>query len=196
MLYLALICSVVVREDKKLLTVLFPDGCDGRAFTLKVYMFAFWPTRANAKVKLLALWSASWIVVLLLLLHKNIFFLIHRQKLLKTYSSGKQHWKKLLHRLQMQLLWWDIMEYFVMTQQMYTKGLFQIVGALLPLQFILSCGELSIHLFSYISSIDCREREETYQITSCWQANTACTGRYRWQSFFSRKSFAFPWETW
>ncbi|XP_010536118.1 PREDICTED: rho GTPase-activating protein 6-like isoform X2 [Tarenaya hassleriana] len=27
--------SVVVREDKKLLTVLFPDGCDGRAFTLK-----------------------------------------------------------------------------------------------------------------------------------------------------------------
>lgn len=30
------ICSVVVREDKKLLTVLFPDGRDGRAFTLKV----------------------------------------------------------------------------------------------------------------------------------------------------------------
>ncbi|KAF2291868.1 hypothetical protein GH714_035924 [Hevea brasiliensis] len=29
------ICSVVVREDKKLLTVLFPDGRDGRAFTLK-----------------------------------------------------------------------------------------------------------------------------------------------------------------
>lgn len=28
--------SVVVREDKKLLTVLFPDGRDGRAFTLKV----------------------------------------------------------------------------------------------------------------------------------------------------------------
>jgi hypothetical protein len=27
--------SVVVREDKKLLTVLFPDGRDGRAFTLK-----------------------------------------------------------------------------------------------------------------------------------------------------------------
>ncbi|KAG2671031.1 hypothetical protein I3760_14G114100 [Carya illinoinensis] len=27
--------SVVVREDKKLLTILFPDGCDGRAFTLK-----------------------------------------------------------------------------------------------------------------------------------------------------------------
>jgi len=128
---------------------------------------------------------------------KNILVLsLYRQKLLKTYSSGKQHWKKLLHRLQMQLLWWDIMEYFVMTQQMYTKGLFQIVGALLPLQFILSCGELSIHLFSYISSVDWREREETYQITSCWQANTTCTGRYRWQSFFSRKSFAFPWETW
>lgn len=30
-------CSVVVREDKKLLTVLFPDGRDGRAFTLKVH---------------------------------------------------------------------------------------------------------------------------------------------------------------
>ncbi|XP_020200533.1 rho GTPase-activating protein 7 isoform X1 [Aegilops tauschii subsp. strangulata] len=29
------LCSVVVREDKKLLTVLFPDGRDGRAFTLK-----------------------------------------------------------------------------------------------------------------------------------------------------------------
>lgn len=28
--------SVVVKEDKKLLTVLFPDGGDGRAFTLKV----------------------------------------------------------------------------------------------------------------------------------------------------------------
>ncbi|KAL6562710.1 hypothetical protein OROGR_003717 [Orobanche gracilis] len=27
--------SVVVREDKKLLTVLFPDGLDGQAFTLK-----------------------------------------------------------------------------------------------------------------------------------------------------------------
>ncbi|KAG7555048.1 hypothetical protein ISN44_As11g012330 [Arabidopsis suecica] len=27
--------AVVVREDKNLLTVLFPDGCDGRAFTLK-----------------------------------------------------------------------------------------------------------------------------------------------------------------
>ena len=32
-----LVCSVVVREDKKLLTVLFPDGRDGRAFTLKVH---------------------------------------------------------------------------------------------------------------------------------------------------------------
>ena len=32
-------CSVVVREDKKLLTVLFPDGRDGRAFTLKVTFF-------------------------------------------------------------------------------------------------------------------------------------------------------------
>jgi hypothetical protein len=30
-------CSVVVRADKKLLTVLFPDGRDGRAFTLKVF---------------------------------------------------------------------------------------------------------------------------------------------------------------
>jgi hypothetical protein len=30
---------VVVREDKKLLTVLFPDGRDGRAFTLKVLFF-------------------------------------------------------------------------------------------------------------------------------------------------------------
>lgn len=30
---------MVVREDKKLLTVLFPDGRDGRAFTLKVYFF-------------------------------------------------------------------------------------------------------------------------------------------------------------
>ncbi|KAK8520599.1 hypothetical protein V6N13_030956 [Hibiscus sabdariffa] len=30
-----LVCSVVLREDKKLLTVLFPDGRDGRAFTLK-----------------------------------------------------------------------------------------------------------------------------------------------------------------
>lgn len=28
--------SVVVKVDKKLLTVLFPDGRDGRAFTLKV----------------------------------------------------------------------------------------------------------------------------------------------------------------
>ena len=39
-----LIFSVVVREDKKLLTVLFPDGRDGRAFTLKVlhlYLFFF-----------------------------------------------------------------------------------------------------------------------------------------------------------
>ena len=32
------IFSVVVREDKKLLTVLFPDGRDGRAFTLKVLL--------------------------------------------------------------------------------------------------------------------------------------------------------------
>ncbi|CAE6098112.1 unnamed protein product [Arabidopsis arenosa] len=31
----SLYCLVVVREDKNLLTVLFPDGCDGRAFTLK-----------------------------------------------------------------------------------------------------------------------------------------------------------------
>jgi len=31
--------SVVVREDKKLLTVLFPDGRDGRAFTLKAETF-------------------------------------------------------------------------------------------------------------------------------------------------------------
>lgn len=29
--------SVVVKADKKLLTVLFPDGRDGRAFTLKVF---------------------------------------------------------------------------------------------------------------------------------------------------------------
>ena len=28
--------SVVMKADKKLLTVLFPDGGDGRAFTLKV----------------------------------------------------------------------------------------------------------------------------------------------------------------
>ena len=33
---LIFVFSVVVREDKKLLTVLFPDGRDGRAFTLKV----------------------------------------------------------------------------------------------------------------------------------------------------------------
>lgn len=30
---------MVVKEDKKLLTVLFPDGRDGRAFTLKVPLF-------------------------------------------------------------------------------------------------------------------------------------------------------------
>lgn len=36
MIVVTLIGSVVVREDKKLLTVLFPDGRDGRAFTLKV----------------------------------------------------------------------------------------------------------------------------------------------------------------
>jgi len=30
--------SVVVKADKKLLTVLFPDGRDGRAFTLKVFL--------------------------------------------------------------------------------------------------------------------------------------------------------------
>lgn len=35
-LQLIFVFSVVVREDKKLLTVLFPDGRDGRAFTLKV----------------------------------------------------------------------------------------------------------------------------------------------------------------
>lgn len=29
--------SVVAKPDKKLLTVLFPDGRDGRAFTLKVH---------------------------------------------------------------------------------------------------------------------------------------------------------------
>lgn len=29
-------CSVIVKADKKLLTVQFPDGHDGRAFTLKV----------------------------------------------------------------------------------------------------------------------------------------------------------------
>lgn len=40
MAYGCCICSVVVREDKKLLTVLFPDGRDGRAFTLKVLCFA------------------------------------------------------------------------------------------------------------------------------------------------------------
>lgn len=28
--------SVVVKEERKLLTVLFPDGRDGRTFTLKV----------------------------------------------------------------------------------------------------------------------------------------------------------------
>ena len=37
LLIVPLVCSVVVREDKKLLTVLFPDGRDGRAFTLKVH---------------------------------------------------------------------------------------------------------------------------------------------------------------
>lgn len=33
--------SVVVKADKKLLTVLFPDGRDGRAFTLKVFLKTF-----------------------------------------------------------------------------------------------------------------------------------------------------------
>lgn len=33
--------SVVVKADKKLLTVLFPDGRDGRAFTLKVLFLMF-----------------------------------------------------------------------------------------------------------------------------------------------------------
>lgn len=33
--------SVVVKADKKLLTVLFPDGRDGRAFTLKVLFWCF-----------------------------------------------------------------------------------------------------------------------------------------------------------
>lgn len=44
--YMSFVCSVVVREDKKLLTVLFPDGRDGRAFTLKVFLlvilYSFW----------------------------------------------------------------------------------------------------------------------------------------------------------
>ena len=31
-------CSVEVKTDKKLLTVFFPDGRDGRAFTLKVLL--------------------------------------------------------------------------------------------------------------------------------------------------------------
>lgn len=34
-----LIFSVVVKEDKKLLTMLFPDGRDGRSVTLKVPIF-------------------------------------------------------------------------------------------------------------------------------------------------------------
>lgn len=33
--------SVDVKVDKKLLTVLFPDGRDGRAFTLKVLLLLF-----------------------------------------------------------------------------------------------------------------------------------------------------------
>ncbi|CAN1170414.1 Rho GTPase-activating protein 7 [Linum perenne] len=37
--------SVVVREDKKLLTVLFPDGRDGRAFTLKATLSYLWDFR-------------------------------------------------------------------------------------------------------------------------------------------------------
>lgn len=37
------ISSVVVKADKKLLTVLFPDGRDGRAFTLKVLPSSFSP---------------------------------------------------------------------------------------------------------------------------------------------------------
>ena len=38
--------------------------------------------------------------------------------------------------------------------------------------------------------IVCRAREKASQVTSCWQANSACARRYRWQPFFSRKSSA------
>lgn len=41
LIYALVSCSVVVREDKKLLTVLFPDGRDGRAFTLKVIVLYY-----------------------------------------------------------------------------------------------------------------------------------------------------------
>jgi hypothetical protein len=44
---------VVVREDKKLLTVLFPDGRDGRAFTLKIWFSTLIVSPIREGVKLL-----------------------------------------------------------------------------------------------------------------------------------------------
>ena len=99
----------MVREDKRLLTVLFPDGRDGRAFTLKVHMLTFLLNSLMHSSKPKSLIMSLMILLRALLCLVSFYiecllFLIYRQKVLKTCSSGKHHWKKLLHKLQMQLL--------------------------------------------------------------------------------------------
>ncbi|KAG1331819.1 rho GTPase-activating protein 7 [Cocos nucifera] len=77
--------SVVVREDKKLLTVLFPDGRDGRAFTLKAEtsedLFE-WKTALEHAL-------AQAPNAALVMGHNGIF----RNDNTDTYEGSIQHWR-------------------------------------------------------------------------------------------------------
>ncbi|XP_073104976.1 rho GTPase-activating protein 7 isoform X3 [Elaeis guineensis] len=77
--------SVVVREDKKLLTVLFPDGRDGRAFTLKAEtsedLFE-WKTALEHAL-------AQAPNAALVMGHNGIF----RNDSADTYEGSMRHWR-------------------------------------------------------------------------------------------------------
>lgn len=127
----SLSCSVVVREDKKLLTVLFPDGRDGRAFTLKV---------SHLLIKVFNIVCTFYVWNFLTLMNIFFFFpffLAFRPRHQKIYMSGKQPWNMLLHKRQVRPLSWDIMGFFVMMQMIQLKDLSINVLSVFTLNFLL-----------------------------------------------------------
>lgn len=119
------LCSVVVREDKKILTVLFPDGGGGRAFTLKV---SFCNAVVSAEIpfyllftNIMPLFALIWTTLTVILLYSS--FLCNRLKLQRICISGKLLLKMLCLKHLVHLSRWDRMESTGTMLLMCLKGL-------------------------------------------------------------------------
>lgn len=120
-------CSVVVREDKKLLTILFPDGCDGRAFTLKVIHLQVYITISflHSDRNLHHCFSFSCKTVCFYAFFPQMCaFSYSRLRHLRICANGRRPQNMPLHKPQVLTLLWNTIGFFGMTQMIQLMDLY------------------------------------------------------------------------